>query len=240
MDEIRVGIISEGLPDQWVIQKIIKTEFPDRTFIFTNISPTEDEIDANAKKEGFGWGGVYKVCKNLNEKLEILQTTGLYFDILVIHIDGDVMMLTYESTRITKEAEDAELPCYSDDATITDNCNCLRKVVESWCRNKEQQEVYCIPYINSDVWVAYVLYEKHRTFITQELTKEALVHFLLRRTKREGKLIRMHDGEIKKVNGTYRTAADAITTDLIQEMKAKFSQMHLFCDDLSRVLYSPE
>lgn len=236
MYDARVGIISEGLTDQLLIKRIISSEFPDQSFVFTEISPTEDEIDSGKKSEGFGWGGVYKVCKRLKDKLEILHAAGMDFDILVIHMDGDVMTLTYESARIFRETGDGSLPCYDENTSITENCVRLKNVVESWIEKKEQNHIICIPHINSDVWAAYALYVEYRTYITQDLTKEALVRFLLERNKKEGRLIRMHKGNIKKESRSYRIAADAITADLLQEMKNEFSQLSLFCSDISEML----
>ena len=58
MCEIRVGIVAEGPTDQLLIRGIINAEFPDISFVFTNISPTEDELLSGIKPERFGWGGV--------------------------------------------------------------------------------------------------------------------------------------------------------------------------------------
>ena len=236
MYDARVGIISEGPLDQLLISRIISAEFPDQSFVFIGVSPTDDEIGAGMKEEGFGWGGVYKVCKHLKEKLEILKATGMCFDILVIHIDGDVMMMTYESARIIKEVEDGILPCFKAENSVAENCIQLMKVVDSWNKEKELKRVYCIPHINSDVWAAYALYENHRTAISEKMTKEELEKFLLQRGKREGKLIRKHNNRIRKEARTYKIAVNAITNELIQEMKNQFDQLKLFCMNVSELI----
>ena len=76
MYEYNVGIIAEGPTDVEVIEGILRTVFAKDTFCFRTISPTPQELQSQRKKEGFGWGGVYRVCKDLREKLEMLTLMG--------------------------------------------------------------------------------------------------------------------------------------------------------------------
>ena len=233
MSDIRIGIVSEGPLDQKLITSIVNAEFPDKSIIYSNISPTEDEISTGKKEEGFGWGGVYKICKNLDTKLEMLKAAGMEFDLLIIHVDGDVMMATYPSAGINIIDEtDGQLPCFEEDDSIENNCRKLTKIVDNWYSYENNRIVHCIPYINSDVWVAYALYEEHRELISEALSKEELDQFLLRRTKSEGRLFRMHQGKIKKNTRVYNQAIYRISTQLLEEMKGRFLQLDRFCVDL--------
>lgn len=236
MCKFNVGIISEGPTDQIIIRRIIGEEFQEHNIIFYNISPTEDEIDKQNKKEGFGWGSVYKICKNLNKKLEIQIALGVRLDLLVIHIDGDVMMMSYESSNITQEPTDDVLPSYNPKLSIADNCKILKNVVKSWNSVIYDNFVYCIPYINSDIWIAYALYENNRILLEENTSKEELDQILLQGHKKEIKLIRLKEGKIRKNTHNYKLASESITKDLLKQMKNHFSQLDLFCSDISSIL----
>ena len=67
MCEYHVGIIAEGPTDVELIKGIMCTIFENDSFCFRTISPTPQELQAQQKKEGFGWGGVYRVCRGLKE-----------------------------------------------------------------------------------------------------------------------------------------------------------------------------
>lgn len=236
MCEIRVGIVAEGPTDQLLIRGIINAEFPDISFVFTNISPTEDELLSGIKPEGFGWGGVYKVCKHLNEKRALLQAAGVAFDVLVIHLDGDVMLLSYNSAKLDPEPLDGELPCYEMTGSIESNCEKLQEVLLSWGIGDDPGIVCCIPYINTDVWAGYILYDAHREFLSERLTEEELDSFLLQRSKKERRLIRMHGSQVKKDTRVYREVSDMISTELLHEMCKRFGQLNMFCEKLTELI----
>ncbi len=241
MSEIRTGIISEGPLDQFIIQSIIVQSFPEKTFLFHNISPTEDEIISNSKIEGFGWGSVFRICSRLKNKIEMLKAAGYEFDLLVIHVDGDVMFLTYESARLTPSSNNLSLPCINNNLSIFQNCKQLRNVVESWTDQQHsipthKKIEYCIPYINSDIWFAYILYEDSRVFLSESLDKEILDRFLLSRTKKEKRLIRLQNKKIKKNPKVYRETAEKLSYALLQDMRTHFKQLDFFCSNLSQII----
>ncbi len=236
MSDLRVGIIAEGPLDQQMIQHIICILFPERSFDIFFISPTEYEIDAGQKPEGFGWGGVYKVCKEFQDRLEILKTTGRSFDCIVIHVDGDVMMLTYESANIYPKSSDGVLPCHLPDIPIASNCDRLKEVIQSWINGNERNEVYCIPHINTDVWAAYSLYKNLRSEISEGMSQEELDRFLFERNTKEGRLVRMHQNRVKKERRVYNQAIDAMSADVLEEMRNRFFQLDKFCIDVNKII----
>lgn len=233
MSEYRIGLITEGVTDQYILEKIVKTLLPGKHFVFIHLSPTETEIKEQKKKDGFGWGGVYGVCKQLQEKLEIAKMTDSVFDLIIIHVDGDVMMLTYDSTKIIPMDSDGVLPCYSEDYSLSENCLRLRSVVESWNDASDQKAVYCIPYINTDAWAAYMLYPSRKEEFKEDLDKDSLNRILLSIGKREGRLIRKKGNEIKKLKRGYLDAGDRINDKVLEEMRAWFTQLNLFCHDIA-------
>ena len=234
MSDYRIGLITEGVTDQYIIEKIVRTLLPNKRFVFTHLSPTETEIKDQKKKDGFGWGGVYRVCKRLQEKLEIAKMTDSTFDLIIIHIDGDVMMLTYDSSRIIPKAQDGKLPCYSESNSLSENCRRLRSVVESWNEATDQKAAYCIPYINTDAWAAYMLYDSRRGELNEGLDKNSLNGILLSVGKREGKLIRKKGNEIKKLKPGYYDAGDQLNGKILAEMRVWFTQLDLFCEEITQ------
>ena len=233
MSEYRIGLITEGVTDQYIIERIVRTLLPSKRFIFIHLSPTETEIKNQKKQDGFGWGGVYRVCKQLQDKLEIAKMTNSIFDLIIIHIDGDVMMLTYESTWIIPMEQDGELPCYLENNSVSENCKSLRSVVESWNKATDQKAAYCIPYINTDVWAAYMLYASRREVLKEDLDKDSLNGILLSVGRREGKLIRKKGNEIKKLKPGYYDAGDRLNGMILAEMRVRFTQLNLFCDEIA-------
>lgn len=148
------------------------------------------------------------------------------------------MMLTYESANLSRKQTEEPLPCIENDAGIEENCRRLRSVLKSRipenCQiDKITSPVYCIPYINSDVWAAYSLCKNYRSIITENMSQNDLQSFLLKRGKKEGKLIRMHQKRVQKIPGAFRDAGELISPDLLKEMKSRFRQLELFCSELA-------
>lgn len=53
------------------------------------------------------------MCRELSERLELQKETGNPFDLLVIHLDGDVSQSTYNQANIHDAPDNEALPCYS-------------------------------------------------------------------------------------------------------------------------------
>ena len=125
MSECRVGIIAEGTTDVSVIKGIVKTIFPDKVFVFNSISPTPEEIETQQKDEGFGWGGVYRVCRRLKDKLELAEEISGAFDCVIIHIDADVAYKKYSDIGESNPSKD-DLPCVKVNDTVESLCSSCR------------------------------------------------------------------------------------------------------------------
>lgn len=230
MSDLRIGIIAEGPTDIIIIEKIVKLVFKDYRVVCVEISPTPDELDGIIDKpEGFGWGGVYKICRNLKDKLEIIEAGNGSFDMIVIQVDGDVMFVTYESAKIHDAKIPTELPCYIKDATIEKNCSFLESVICNWIeRDVDSNIILCIPYINTELWAAYCLYPSYKSRLIETFSKDEINSFLLSRSKKESRLLRNKNGRIKKLTKGYRDAANQMDEILIDEMKSKFTQFRKF------------
>lgn len=199
MYEYNVGIIAEGPTDVEVIEGILRTVFAKDTFCFRTISPTPQELQSQRKKEGFGWGGVYRVCKDLREKLEMLTLMGAAFDLLVIHVDGDVAYKDYAD--IEEQPLQNDLPCASVTAEVQEAGSI--------------PVVLCLPFLSTETWAGQLLYPGEWTDIDEKTSEDIIYHrlFLLGQPKseKERRLIRQKAGKMKKNTKGYQNLARQMT-----------------------------
>lgn len=218
MCEYHVGIIAEGPTDVELIKGIMCTIFENDSFCFRTISPTPQELQAQQKKEGFGWGGVYRVCRGLKEKLEMLSLMGAAFDFLVIHVDGDIAYRDY--TDIDEVPMQRDLPCASATTEIHDAGASLEKVVCHWLDRSSGLDlpvVFCLPFLSTETWAGQLFYPEKWTDIDEKTPEDVIYHrlFLLGQPKseKEYRLIRQKAGKMKKQIKGYRIRARQMTAD---------------------------
>lgn len=217
MCEYNVGIIAEGPTDVAIIEGILRIVFAKDTFCFRTISPTPQELQSNQKKEGFGWGGVYRVCKDLEEKLEMLALMGAAFDFLVIHVDGDVAYKDYAD--IGEQPLQNDLPCASMTAEVQEVGVALENVVCHWLNQPTDISipvVLCLPFLSTETWAGQLLYPEEWADIDEKTSEDVIYHrlFLLGQPKneKERRLIRQKAGEMKKNKKGYQNLGRQITT----------------------------
>lgn len=234
MSEYHVGLITEGPTDAIILERIVGLLCPENKHaVVTTISPTETELmNIIPKPEGFGWGGVYKVCRDLEWKLALQREAGICYDLIIIHVDGDVSNKTYQSANIVAFPEAGKLPSFDQSKTVVENCEMLAQVVKTWIAFSGSNVLYCIPYINMDIWAAFSLYPQDRSYLFESWTEDQLNSFLLIKGKREGRLIRNKAGKIRKNTNSYRNAAQNLTIDVWHELTASMEQAVQFERDL--------
>lgn len=80
---VKVGLITEGITDQFILKPIISNFSKEEEFRFNEIQPRIDETD---RQEGFGgWVNVLRTCQE-----EDFDTFFMFNDFVVIQIDSDV------------------------------------------------------------------------------------------------------------------------------------------------------
>lgn len=168
-----VGIIAEGPTDITIIEGILKSCFADDTFLFRAISPTPEEIQSQRKEEGFGWGGVYRVCQGLGKKLDMLSMMSAPFDFLIVHVDGDVAYKDYAS--VGESSVIADLPCASEKDGIQEVGVIFEQVVKQWIHDANPQVIFCLPFMCTETWVGQYLYPDKWTDI-DETTPDKIVY----------------------------------------------------------------
>ena len=239
MSKYRVGIIAEGPTDISVIEGIVKNIFPDDVFVFNAISPTPNELSMQQKDEGFGWGGVYRVCRNLAEKLRFAEGVSGTFDCVVIHIDADVAYAQYGDIG-EKDPISDDLPC----ATLGDRCDkvcsSLERVLQSWVNVERHEITPCIPYICTEAWVGCWLYPEQWRDIEEVAAEGKVYKYLyelgLPKAEKDKRLMRQKGGRLIKCRKGYINAASILTKELWATVTANYKQAKLFDDRLRKVM----
>ncbi len=237
MYDYHVGIVAEGVTDVIMIEKIIQTVWNDRHLIFTTLSPTAKEITHEVeKREGFGWRSVYEVCHEISDRLEIQRAAGVSFDCVVVHLDGDVGASTFQNANINNPVDPNELPCFTKGKSVKENCEVLEHIVEKWLGNTfGVGRAFCVPYINSDLWVAFCAYPEFRKNMFEGWEVDSLNKFLLMMPKSSGRLIRKKDGRIRKKTKEYRYSVENIDESVWACLCDSFVQANRFDEELHRV-----
>ena len=239
MSECRVGIIAEGPTDVSVIKGIVKTIFPNKVFVFNSISPTQEEIETQQKDEGFGWGGVYRVCRRLRDKLELAEAISGSFDCVIIHIDADVAYKSYSDIGESNPLKD-DLPCVKLNDTVESVCTSLESVLLNWLDNDYSKIVTCIPYICTETWVGCWVYRQQWSDI-EECTDEQTIYELLYRlgmpkNEKDNRLIEKKAKGLKKRTKGYKNAATRLSPELWNLVTNRYKQADLFDKKLSTLI----
>lgn len=242
MSEKRVGIIAEGKHDFPIIKSIIQAIFTDYRFVFTQIQPLEsDLLGQTSNVTGFGWGGVYYACCNLESRIELQRAAGTEFDFLVIHCDADIMISTYKEANVTPREQDLELPCYDENQSMGENCGRVENVITNWLGGEVPQNVaLCVPCINTDAWTAYILFSEERDRFSENIPKAELEQTLLGMPS-DLRMVRMQAGRVRKRPEKYEQAATLLTKDFwglicANYMQAEKLNKRLMYIDLARQL----
>ena len=238
MSEYHVGIIAEGPTDISLIKGIVRCAFPDGRFVFRTISPTEEELKSGRKEEGFGWGGVYKVCQGLQPRLKILEAAGMGLDFLIVHVDGDVAYSSYRDANLKTERTD--LPCAHDGDPVRRIGEVLQKIVSSWLMNaiEPARRVFCLPFINTEAWAGYLAYTEYRRIFSEQSSEEEINRWLLmaggKKANQRKRFLRKKGGRVRKNRHCYQLLADDMTTEVWNMLSEDYVQASQFDSQLKK------
>ncbi|MBI4679364.1 MAG: hypothetical protein HY748_17450 [Elusimicrobia bacterium] len=158
-EPLRVALVAEGPTDKIIIQAAISQLLGNRRFVLRQLQP-EESVAFGAKGTG-GWGGVYYWCRQavgraggaLRDDLLFLS-----FDLLVLHLDGDVAGGRYSDAGITEETGD--LPCVQPCPPASSTTDRLRAVLLRWAGETRipPRTVLCTPSKSMEAWVLAALF----------------------------------------------------------------------------------
>ncbi|MBL9143837.1 MAG: hypothetical protein JNM99_09150 [Verrucomicrobiaceae bacterium] len=162
-DPLRIALVAEGPTDAVVIEAALRSMLGVRPFVLKRLFP---EDSAAFGPMGTGWVGVYKWChakaRDGGGKLsgnQMIFGAGNY-DLLLLHLDGDVAGYDYADGSLVPLPTDGALPCAKACPPPADTTNELRKVLLSWCGEAATppKTVVCMPSKNTEAWVVASLF----------------------------------------------------------------------------------
>ncbi|MFM9088100.1 MAG: hypothetical protein ACKOPT_08160, partial [Cyanobium sp.] len=115
---------------------------------------------------GTGWTGVYKWCHASaargNGRISgdmLIFGAGIY-DLLILHLDGDVAGSTYSNVSLVQLPSEVALPCEMACPPPDATTNELRKVLLSWGgeTTTPPRTVLCTPSKSTEAWVVALLF----------------------------------------------------------------------------------
>lgn len=100
MEELKIGIVAEGISDYWVLKHLLERMLKDKD---PNIISLQPKV-LNGKQDAFGgWGNVFEYISNEKYIIDLAQTEE--FDYIVVQIDTDVS----EEYGVPNNADNAQL-----------------------------------------------------------------------------------------------------------------------------------
>jgi hypothetical protein len=160
---LRIALAAEGPTDEVVIGAALRSMLGERPFVLTRLFP---EDSAAFGPMGTGWVGIYKWCHAVAQRGggnlsgdQMIFGAGNY-QILILHLDGDVADYDYAHGSLVPLPTDGALPCDKACPPPADTTDELRKVLLSWCGETAPppKTVVCMPSKSTEAWVVASLF----------------------------------------------------------------------------------
>ena len=162
-EPLRIALVAEGPTDAVVIEAALRSMLAGRSFVLKQVFP-EDSSAFGAM--GTGWVGVYRWCHAAAARGtgslsgdKLIFDAGNY-DLLLLHLDGDVAGYDYGDGSLVPLPTDGALPCAKACPPPEDTTTELRKVLLSWCGETATppKTVVCMPSKSTEAWVVAALF----------------------------------------------------------------------------------
>lgn len=164
MSEPHIALVAEGSTDYVVIEAALKAIIGG-PFVLTQLQPEKTN-----PQTGQGWGGVFKWCwefrKRGSENLGHDPTLG-GFDMVIIHLDADVLDKSYADygeSLVEAAADLHPLPCPQPCPPPERAIIVIEDVLKSWLgvHAVDEKAIFCIPSKTCDAWLAAaILPDRH-------------------------------------------------------------------------------
>lgn len=162
-DPLRIALVAEGPTDAVVIEAALRSMLGGRSFVLKQVFPEDSSAFGPM---GTGWVGVYRWCHAAATRGtgslsgdRLIFGAGNY-DLLLLHLDGDVAGYGYENGSLVPLPTDGALPCARPCPPPADTTNELRKVLLSWCGETATppKTVISMPSKSTEAWVVASLF----------------------------------------------------------------------------------
>jgi hypothetical protein len=166
MSDLRIALVAEGPTDKIAIEAFLSA-ITERSFILTLLQPEALNAFGGFGQSGSGWCGVARWCRSKAAAgFGSFETdpTMTMFDLLIIHIDGDVADKQYADCG--GNFPGAGLPLNLERAMVTERVEMLEKIVCEWLAIREPgaRTVFCIPHLSMEAWVVASLFHGEDEF----------------------------------------------------------------------------
>ncbi len=234
---MKIGTVVEGPTDRLLLKAIIEKVYPGE-HDFRDLQPAD--VGNSFGQRGTGWKGVRRYCFDIEQQLNtnIIEFIREHqFDLLIIHIDADVVTASDLQEQIGTPIEDISLPCPPILST-TDN---IREIIAKWLNldgvdQFPSQVVLAIPAQDSENWVFAALFSKDGLCQNDDyecihpLNDRQHPAYLLTLSQ-YGRVLRRKSGKIRKSKRNYQQVLSDVTNAWDDVCKI-CSQAQLFNDGL--------
>lgn len=166
MSDLQIALVAEGPTDKIVIDAFLSAILK-RSFILTLLHPEALDTFGGFGQLGSGWCGVARWCKSKAaagfgsfEK----DPTMRIFDLLIIHIDGDVADKQYADCGGNFPGKG--LPLNLGLEMVAQRVEMLKSILCGWLAIQEPgaRTVFCIPHLSMEAWVVASLFSGEDEF----------------------------------------------------------------------------
>jgi hypothetical protein len=162
-EALRIALVAEGPTDKIIIEAALRAILGSRSFMLKQVFPEESVAFGLM---GTGWVGVYKWCHASAARGNgSISGDGLIFgagnyDLLILHLDGDVAGCNYSDGSLVPLPSDEALPCERACPPPEATTDELRKVLLSWSgeASTPPRTVLCTPSKSTEAWVIALLF----------------------------------------------------------------------------------
>jgi hypothetical protein len=206
MSDLRIALVAEGPTDKIAIEAFLSA-ITERSFILTPLQPEALNAFGGFGQSGSGWCGIARWCRSKAAagfgSFETDPTMKM-FDLLIIHIDGDVADKQY--TDCGSNFPGAGLPLDLNRTEVAQRAERLENILCGWLgiQKPGSRTVFCIPHLSMEAWVVASLFHgkdgfKNRLELEPNLDQWLATRPLqmrLRKSKKEyaGKATQLTDG----------------------------------------------
>lgn len=148
---LTIGIVSEGITDQIVIETILQGHFNDSDLSIEPLQPTRDATDENLATSHGSWLKVFEYCAS-----EVFRQALESMDHIIVHCDSDI----FNSENIPKEHKISLNGSSTSVEIVAAVGRKLINIIGHTCYEKFQHKIlFAISLGTTDCWLLPLFYE---------------------------------------------------------------------------------
>jgi len=167
MSDLHISLVAEGTTDKIAIEAFLSAIIK-KSFVMTLLQPeTLNAFNGNFGAKGSGWCGVARWCRaKAAEGFGNFENdpTMQHFDLVIIHLDGDVADKSYADCG--KNFSGEGLPLNLEPTMVAQRVAMLEKILCEWLAisSPGPKTVWCIPHLAMEAWIVAALFPGQNEF----------------------------------------------------------------------------